>query len=1357
MYTPSAQAPTQDSNRHETFLAHDMAIIEKMEALTARLTTRASPDADEIMSLLRQLGTLSLEIKHNENDPACIRNKFGVFSDNKKQSREERFNPTGIPFQGLFFISQWLSQQNENTGKQFIAEFITANHSEFVALHEKISALPGEMSNNTQLTNLQQLSEYANDVLHLEIMIKALATFPINEIDLEEATSRYAIARVFSIVGEGAKSLSVGFKDKEEIKRFCSEMGKLRDLMKLPNIMPKTAEKMTAAKTFLDTAQTTLHQLFSALRGKMERNFTQNPLGFTEKYRDWLKGELNVIVPALGVPGLLESLQQVQKRYKALKSAKAANATNTGGDPVAPTQTSEDLFNTARELIVKYQQTHKNFKMITAKFHGKFGTAPLDSTHRDYQYWLKRKAEIETKVPASLQKTLGLYETLCNEHPEVLNTFPSPQPQRLLDFVLSEPKPKEPAKPKKWAPIQRYSQAIEKIYQQLETLNPKESVLQALAHDQCIAFLGQLFREVSTLNQSVFEEPLPTTWTEDVSQTIGVRHGQLMHNITRYDQSLIQAFSKNAVLPWRKQFQDFHLLAMLMEDATESEASEGTQQNDDILLEKIQVQSEEQREDNASYYNTIGMLLADLQQFEPAEQCFLLALKFSKGFKNDTPACIMHNLADIYRAQDNHERTTLWIKRCWSHRQKFSTETDPYYISTCIHLGMCYDQLYQHQEALVQYELALKICQRHNLDQYQALHQLAINYETRQDCPTAKIYYDQLLLKTLNLRTRLYLLDDLEGFALQSGDTSLALQYYKEKKKLFSGNIPHFKEALGDKFSHFNDKMIGPVFIYEVMGEYQKLATLLKGKRLHTATYVTLKLIVLRGLEQYDEAQSLARRLLTSTSQKKYKFEPADVITIKCIAASIALHTGKTAYAIETLKVLCAEAMQWHKANKGFHSTTLLSPFNAYCSYLITTEDFQTASDYSLQAMKLIKHAHFTGLSKELFILLENFLEIQTALNNIEIIYREFSPFEALFFEHFNSPRPPASYYSLSKFVINLVSYNRKIIANAYLTLLDRAIEQQGLLDFENWMFLKKRAILSHAALEHTERVIALAQTILTNTEFSPYTPAVSFFLANLLFQERRKIQLFSVVETYHSLWNNNLALAETPLFQTYRQISNLHWQCMVHIADQGQFDPAIMHASHCIKLARRIYSLLCEEAPHKKTYIDEVLIQYYRLTLAILEFYNIQTKDETHAAGYTFTTLLNKPSLNHDFSITEAQTLNKIYFAGELQITTIAGAADTVSVAVPQNWKSFLAAFRQALPGILQKKTSLVLLNMDSKQMAPYIRQFYKASLQSITSKHSPAFFQPEKTQTTSEGKSSAPKNTPVSVLRESASINSI
>lgn len=1305
----------KSSSRHEAFLQHDMALVTKMLPIVEQLSHTSTPD--DSIDLLVQLGQLAFEIKHDQFDPNCIRNKFSDYSDEKGKSREQRYNASGIPLQGLFYISKCCERYESHINNNVLKAWLLEHHSEFTRLHSKLSTLPTAMSDITELTHIQQLAECANDILHLKIVIDTLESFNASELDLEASTSRYALARVYAILGETAKCLSGTINNHTQLKTFFQKLGKCRDLVKLPFVMPKTATRMATAQEFLNLHGLSVCNFFKKIQKEILNRLEREQLKCIDNYRQWLNEIINEAANEFSIDQIEVKLQQIRTDFKAAKNseqtAQAASSSATQVEIESDSedeeetniQASEEKMQEAMSLIQGYQKLHPllaqakkeyavfGFDSITEEIKQRYTAAELKK-------WklLKQKIQQHSKnVAACFEKYSEIYKDLILLYPEL----PKASPETLIAFDVSsfvfKPKVtvKKPRTPKEKLLV-RHTTAVEDIYQILKTINPETSIIMQLAYDQCAAFLGQLFIEIEALHKLVLQEPTFSVWDQDFGQTIQLRHRRLMHNIVHYDSEVVRNFTRESIMPWHENFRAFAFIAKFNAEQITFETV-----NFDTLPEAERIFF-------AQLHNQLGLSYTTLQQWTRAEKHLLLAYEFCSKYIHDGVACIMHNIADIYRVKDDWQKTTEWMQRAWKHRQSNLPETHRYYVSTLVHLGMCFNQLKQTQSALDCYTQALDICQRNNLNPSSALSNLANFYADQMDYPKAIAYYDQLLAITPEKNARLYILSSLETTAIECGWHDKAMQYFSEMQMLFQQHRAYFKHKLGKDYLIFEEKKLNHVYILDLMGNYDEALALLNTAPKLSLIHQIMKLRLLRNTKQFKEAKILGESLL---AEKKY-LAGADIFTTEAIYADVLLNLNHTQEGIFILEKLQAEASSLKQQEGNVMIQVILAPFNILCQYYLANKHYENAKKCIQPVVQLLQGTKLIGLSAEIFIALINFYRAHLLANDTRSIDLHMPTYEPLVVNQLEQPQSHTTYNVIEELIDLLIEHECLDTAKKFLTALINTVSNVP----ENETYLKKLAALySHLAnsLIKTGRIdegIDMLYKFLV--KYCPETEKnlCSFILAQNLYEHARLDLLCKIVANYQTRWDERLTLDQYPVYVLFKRVSNFSFACCDFSANNKDYNGATLYAQICIRLARKIFALLNEENPAGiEQFKAEIFRQYWRMPMAIADFQKLDGKSYTDISNLFFTLTQTKTSIQ--ISTTNAHYINVLYFGGELDIQKI--NANMARITLPSRWQSFLAAFIAYMPIIASKKsTDLMILRMNnSTAAADYQGSFFSAS----------------------------------------------
>lgn len=1286
----AAQAQKNRSSQQENFLKHDRHIISKMLDITKQLSDQITPEHSR--ELLQNLGRLAFDIKHDQNDPLCIRNQFGDYSDEKGLPRPMRYHPSRIPFQGLFYISKWIEKDTSYLDQTVLKNWIFQHRDEFILLDEKLTAahLSTKVFDTQELIGIQQLGECANDLLHLDVVIEALDGFSSQAFDLNDISSRYAIARFYAILGETAKCLSSTITNCVELEHTFQKLGQCRDQVKLPFLMPKTAERISTAHEFLKSYGPTFCVFFKNIKNSIIAKLNGSTLRCTDTYRTWLQEKLILEIKNLPLSTIKNDIEKIKIDYKKAKKSEQTEFDAVENDVESDDEEEEtnqesllqESMESAVKLISGYQRICENHSLYKIKHQE---SANIDTSNVSAKQKKKnKKVLVEPKEKKICFDKYGeFYEKLHEKYPDL----PIPQHESLMlcdvkIFSIQAAVPVKKPRLSNHKLLVKFTASVEEIYEQLAGIKPENSLKERLAHDQCVAFLGQLFIEINALHKLVLKEPTSTIWDQDFGQAIQIRQRRLMHNLVNYDSQIVQKFVENSIMPWRQNFIAFSVIAKTHE----------YNENDQHVIPSGL--SEAQIPLSGPLNNVVGLSYTQLEQWTNAEKYFLRALKAYENSTEDMSACIMHNIADIYRVKGDWQKTTEWIQKAWEHRRANLAETHPYYVSTCIHLGMCYEKTERMEEALQCYQEAMSICIKHNLKQNAILKCLADYYADQSDYPRALSYYDQLLKISHDKESCLYLFQSMQTTAIECGQHEKALKHYHELKTLFQNNRAYFKSQLGTSdFLELEQAMIGPIYILNLMGKHNEALQLLNDAASLSTENLVIKLRILRDLKRYDEALILAESLREKGKSGLLKKEN-DLFNCDVFYAQVLCHLKRDAEALPILHELCRRAVDLESRKGNSVIQSILSPYNTLFEYYVLKEDYKAACACTKAAIVLINKITPSTLSYELFITLANFFRAHLLAGDLVSTKEQMATYLPFILLYLQQPHPQNIHLVFDEWIYLLIEHQCHDIAKKFLKAL--ATTKNITSPPRSYLNLFLHLTSSFIASDKAMKGISILNLFLTKYCSDADKPLCSLRLAEILYQEKKPNFLCPVVNDYQKYWNENFSPFKNPTFQTLKSISNLSFLCMKFRADNDKFDKAVVFSQTCIRYACKIYTKLQEEKPvDKEKFENELFKQYLRLPMAIAEFIKF---DYVNGFKTLLQLIKNKGSMK--VSRNDIQTINAInmtFFGGELNIHHPAENSPHIEISVSVSWQNFLSAFNHFFksywkPGI---KTPLIPLDM--------------------------------------------------------------
>ncbi len=751
-----------------------------------------------------------------------------------------------------------------------------------------------------------------------------------------------------------------------------------------------------------------------------------------------------------------------------------------------------------------------------------------------------------------------------------------------------------------------------------------------------------------------------------------IRHRRLMHNIVNYDAHVIREFVQLSVMPWRNNFRSLLFIA---------EQHHLSKKNPKTLPSSTSNLSQEKILSFIHFYNQIGLAYTRLHQWKQAEKYLLLAYEFTSSVEDneqlgDSIACIMHNLCDVYRNKGDWETTTKWMRLTWEHRQANLPEMHPYYVSTLIHLGICFEHLHDRVAALKCYLDGLEICRKHGLDQTHALIHIADFYAEQMDYSNALTYYKLLLPICQDKRHRIYLLKSLQTYSVECGQHEEALNYYNEMKNLFHHHLAYFKAELDSGYLEFEQAMVGPIYILDLMGKDEEALSLLNKVLQPCLNHQLMRLRLLRNLGLYDEALRLGESFRTEGKQN---------LISEVIYAEVLIHSGRVEEGISILEKICNQLTACR--NNRVLSQAVLSPFNVLCQYFLRVKQFEMAKACIQAAMPFLDKIKFSGLSYEILTTLNNFYMAHLLIGDIKTVREQITKDEPFIVESLKRTHSKNAYAMFAQLIGVLIDHQCFEIANRFLTALISTENVLNKAQLHSLMMLYLH--LADSLIEVNKVDKGISKLIEFLSKYCPEEDKclVSFILAERLMKFEKFDLLCQIVTDYQQYWNESLALDTMPIYEVFRRISNLSFCCANFKADNGMFDEATIYAQTCISLARKIYSLLNEVKPKgQKQFEEELFRQYWRMPMAIVEFQNYDS-DVYERIQKLFYSIL-KINSNY-FSIPNAEKINVVFFGGELALLEMSDDPSRALINIPPRWKNFLTAFNEYIPIIIRSRKS--------------------------------------------------------------------
>lgn len=1277
-------------SRSEKQTQSDQALVAQMLEHVRALT--GNPDG-EIQEHLIQLGNLAFDIAHNQDDASCIRNQFGVYSDEKGKTREERYNPNGIPFQGLFYIAKCLEKNSLNIDAETLPAWLASQHTEFSALERKLADLSPDNFDSTELSTIAQFAELSCDLLHLSFCIEALEEIPFNKLDCARVLDRYALARVYAILGETGKCLSSAVVKHSGLKDFFQTLGKVRDLVKLPMILPKTATRSVAAQQFLIDHGDLLRGFYIKLRDQILDQFNLVGLDtLSITYRTWLSTAVDAALTEFPLNAVRADLHAISTAYKGAKredrqAIVIANESDSDDDDEGPKPPDYDQqLGKARGFIEACQSKNAKLAGVRERLRDAFGDdAEADAeTIREryseqFKFWKKQQKPLRG-ITTGLEVNFKKYAAL---HPDLIGYFPDlPNPE--LEAVLAcdtntfpveaitnhQPKKKKSAAEK----LLVSTGWTKQIYEVLAELNPEGSIMESYAYDQCMAFLGQLFVDVLQHHREVLPEPTFSVWDQDFVGGIQLRHRRLMHNLPNYDREVVRVFVKNSVMPWRNNFNAFAALARHHHQAANSDP---LPESDSITRAEALIIANQQ--------NLLGMQATDLHQWKKAEAYLQTAYHYAQGFTDDLAACILHNLADVYRANGPPEQVLSTMFLAWEHRRKFSDPMDEYYLSTLINLGMCYAKLNLVESAEACFDDAERIALQFGLDQEHLTQTRATFYADQMNYPRALTLYKQAIDDCRNPRSLLFLYDTLAQTYVESGFHEQAYKAFMTMKMIFERYRPQFKTilSLGSQFLRFDTQCrVGPVYILDLMGRNEEALALLERKGVPDH-YNILKLRLLRNLNRYEEAEVLGTSLVAAIESGLFTATAHAFFTCRVVYADVLLALGQDEEGVALLQTLCGEAKQL--TLEKAHSQVAMGAFNRLCGYHIDNENYSEALRCIQSGFYLLKELSFVGLSEEVFIFLVRSYQSYLLSGHENELDAVIAPYVPLIAQFLKRPHIEDNAMGIVVFIGLLLEHQRIDDACCFYkaVMSDSSYthpETKPIFVMQGMDILNRMIMMDHSdfSMEACERLV------LSHAYNGHDRNRRSFLLGNLLLKSGRYDVLCELLDRYLPYWNEHLGF---PLLKVLLTAYQCAFMCMDFKADSGDSPAAAKYVRECIRLLPVLFAELAK-TPERLTEYRELLFQQYRrLPMALAEF---QTANYGRGFPYFLTLLRTDGDLNlpkDDYDV-----LNELFFSGELEFVAVPNNSEHVIARIPASWGSLLQNFLEYLVrGLKQPRPPLL------------------------------------------------------------------
>lgn len=1284
--------PTIQLNRHEVFLQHDINLITKMRPLANQLVNLSTQD--DPTALLKALGNLSFEIKHDENDPLCIRNVLSDSSDEKGKSREIRIKPSGIPLQSLFYIGKWIEKEADELNLIDLQNWIIKHKEEFISLNNKLNSPPEKLVDEVVLVNIKQFGDFACDILHLEILIKNLIDLDTNKIDLEDTVLRYALARIYAIIGETMKSLSHSFVDHPQLKLMMHELAKCRDLVKLPYIMPISSKRMKEAHQFLSTHSAVLIKFYGQIKSNLMMSCQDGLLTFIHDYPAIIKKLIDDNLSYLNIDTIQIDVMKIRSTYDVAKRAEKTTAKkiDNSANETVPDKTMEDQWKNAI-LLIEGNKTLANLLISSQSELEKFmNDNPQDKVSASKPLAKKQKA-LRLRVKGhndNVKKCIDKYAIL---HQKLIATYPNlppPSQDALFNFDISDLNIKKSNKEKKKAKpaVQLLSKDIyyvKLIYQILNDIDPNISIESQLAHDQCVAFLGQLFKEINGRQSVILKEPTHSIWSADFGQTIQVRHRRLMHNVINYDAEVITNFVENSILPWEEYIETFSNLAEYhcMAEIEPKKLQEFLDDRNISILVK--------------FYQNIGRAYFKLKQWENSEKHLLLAYDLCKDQTDDAPAFIMHHLADLYRAKGNWSKTTKWMEKCYFHRKTYKSSDNNELIKTLTHMGICYHETDDLDNAIHFLLLAYELSKYLKLPDRNICLQLANLYADQMCYKEAISLYLELLSTENDTLFKVHTLHSLQTTYMDSGQYELATSIQTERQNLFDKNKSYFKKTLdSDSYAELEAYKLKDALLLDAIGKSTEAYELLNTTQENlTFEHLYLKFMISRNIKKYDEAKVIGESLLNSKDSyelAKHQF------CVKTIYSDVLLHIGETLQGESNLKELTQQAIDMHNENACALSVRQIkyAPFNLLSEYYLRNNKKDEAIHLLNIAMNMLDKDDTKFLNGETFVTVVRYFVVHLNDEAANVIVEHLAKYMPIIADHIGQPLTGVILDAILNLIHLLVKNN----------LIDYGIL---LLESLNIMYVKSDANKADGYLSaHISMInMLIKKSDLGKSEilFNHYMNAnldkcdkamLSYVYTNLLRMNNHIDRVFDMVKNYHASWRD--IIQDEPAYVHLSCISNLHFLCFKTKADNGDKKSALFFAQNGMRMISEMFSVLeREKPPHHLYFKSQLYKQYWRLSLAIYELLDVNIDVAKINTNSFYKLISNELKLS---SLNSAEILSKVYFANELIIKKTKG--NKASLSIPKHWQNFLSSFYSYLPQIIRLSIRGLELTMLDFQPPP-------------------------------------------------------